>query len=466
MEGCDLSDGQQTVDNNPRKKKRKSRQQDLLIHLDLLVDRISIWHSLEYEADFLAVDVSKGKDSMKTWGMDMLGAFCMDVIVPFFKNRLPDQVAMVVKKFGGPANSPEKTRKPSNKERAKDNKKSSSNTINEKPAQRRGLHRTPTEVDSPATKRVPALVRASTDTLLLSKPAFKRENSEIPLGAIPFLREQKKPRKDSAEKLRLMQKRMINVNEVNPSKKRKKPADEELRAAIENIKRPNRGEAGRVVVEEREKRVAKPPGRKQDQRKILNSRTNIQVAATPKNHRKVDVFQRESQVSKPAIMEDVEAIPSTGAASRILDTVKRASTREAIITETPSISRVKTLDLFAGGHTRRSSGSLNFGTVVSQPTCETDSLSVTAPDMVFVTPIKPTKRHTIPTFEPSTPKSSLPKAPLFPTKTVEAYVPSTPQKNIPVTPQKNIKETPQKSVPATPGNIYDTLGWDDYPVDD
>jgi DNA replication regulator SLD3 len=461
----ETTEGTRAVDKAPAKKKRRSRQQDLLIHLDLLVDRMAIWHSLEYEADFLAVEVSKSKDSMKTWGMDMLGAFCMDVILPFFKNRMPEQVTMVVKKFGGPTHSPEKTRRSLTKEKTKDDKKTSKNPAMEKSSQRRSFHRTPTEVDSPAAaKRVPGLVRASTDTSLLSKSGIKREVSEGPLAAIPFLREQKKPRKDSAEKLRLMQRRMINLNDIAPSKKRKAAVDEEVRAAIESIKRPNRGEVSREVAEEREKRVSKAPvrGQKQGQRKILNSRMNIQVAATPKNHRRVDVFRREADASQPAVLfEEPEAIPSTGAASRILDTVKRVSTRDAI-TETPSIGRVKKLDLFAGGHSRSGSGSLNFATIASQPANKAGDLSTFGgADMVFATPVRPTKRATVPSFELSTPKTNLmpPMSNLvFPAKMMEGVIPTTPQKSIPVTPQKSVRETP--------GNIYAALGWDDYPVDD
>lgn len=451
-----------TVGKQSARTNRKSRQRDLGAHLSLLVSMVLIWQDTGPEADIMSLEVSVGQSSKKAWGIDMLGEFCMDVVVPFFKSRIPDQVAMVVKQFGGPSNSPEKHRKVFAKDRSKDLKRSTSNLASktDKASQRRALHRFPTEVEPPAgPKRIPGLVRASTDTSLLVKAGIKREGSEGPvnLSALPFLREQKKPRKDSAEKLRLMQKRTVNLCDIGPAKKRKAPDQEEIRAAIESVKRPNRGEAGRVIIEERERRVATSAGAG---RKTLNARMNVQVAATPKNPRKIDVYRRESQLSQPAIVEEVEveAIPSTGATSRIIDTVKRVSMRESV-TETPSLHRLKRLDLSAGGHSRSGSGSLNFEKDESSIS-QARSLAIGPTESIFATPRRPTQSRSLPYTEPVTPKSIHMKS------TDRSFDDNIDAQAIKVTPQQTKAATPLKDKSEASGNIYAALGWDDFPIDD
>ncbi|KAF2667643.1 hypothetical protein BT63DRAFT_297296 [Microthyrium microscopicum] len=440
---------------NAKPKRKGKKELDLAIHLDLLVDKMAIWHSIEYEADFLAVAPATGKDAMKTWAMDRLGAFCIDVIIPFYKSRVPDHVATMVKKFGGPSNSPEKPRKsaPSrHKDKPKD-KPNAKDAAATKPGQRR-LQRTATDSQQhSATKRSPLLTRSNTEPAYMLLDRVKREGSEHPLSALPFLGEQKKKvRKDSADKLKLLQRRVVSLKDMGPSRKRKVAADDEIQAAIAAIKKPNRGGIGREAAEERERRVGASAGagaRKQDSRKALNPRSNVQVAATPRHNRKVDIFaNKPSDTQRLSIMEEeLQHVPSSGAASRVPDTEVRASVVD-MISETPSVSRVKR-GLFESMKPP-SKFSLGLGSLNEVPEAEspmhTNTLHTT--NTIFATPVRPRSRSTF--NDDSTNHDEHNTVSDSPTLTRKQPI------NIPATPEKSIHKSP---------DIFDAMGWNHVEID-
>ena len=90
LEASDLSDSSPTVDEKnselketgpqtaDEKVKRKRKPQDLKTTLDLLVDKLTIWQSVEHEEEYLPLTQGNGQKDNK----DRLGSFCTEVIIP------------------------------------------------------------------------------------------------------------------------------------------------------------------------------------------------------------------------------------------------------------------------------------------------------------------------------------------------------------------------------------------------
>jgi hypothetical protein len=60
--------------------KRKKKEQDLSLLLDLLVDKLTIWQSVEHGGDFLSLAQISGQRGSQS--KDWLGSFCTEVIIP------------------------------------------------------------------------------------------------------------------------------------------------------------------------------------------------------------------------------------------------------------------------------------------------------------------------------------------------------------------------------------------------
>jgi DNA replication regulator SLD3 len=65
-------------------KKRIKKPQELTLLLGMLVDKLTIWQSVEQDSQLLAAGVDSAMDSVNTWNKDRLGAFCVEVIVPLY----------------------------------------------------------------------------------------------------------------------------------------------------------------------------------------------------------------------------------------------------------------------------------------------------------------------------------------------------------------------------------------------
>ncbi|KAF2496163.1 hypothetical protein BU16DRAFT_509008 [Lophium mytilinum] len=282
------------------KKKRQKKVQDIKLLIDLLLDKLCIWQSVEQDEDVsYQAKGSKSGDALdanfsKSANGDRLRSFCVEVIVPFYMSRLPEQAVSINKRLGGPvAASPAKRKsiKPPTTSR-KSGEPSESD-----PKKRRTLGRVATDTSmQPAHRPTPSLHRSATDSALL--PGLKREASEVPLSAIPF---QRSP-STASNRQALSQFNRLSKREVDLTTKsatalarisRQKRVEEELKDAISTLKKPQRGLAVGEYVEDAEKRGLGPANRSRKPanptRKILQ---NVQVTATPRRSRKTkDVAQ-------------------------------------------------------------------------------------------------------------------------------------------------------------------------------
>ena len=277
------------------KPKRKKKLDDVKLLLDLLLDKLCIWQSIEQEG-VLDFDVNKEDDGSAA--NDRLQSFCIEVIVPFYMNRLPEQARMVNKKLGGPAPlSPPKRKamrppavsRKSGEPKEPDAKKS-----------RRSLARVATDtVGRTGSARAPSLARSATDSVILN--GIKREGSEVPLSAIPFQRSPSNAARQSASHLKLLKGREIDLASTSKAAaaraKQRKRVEEDLQEAISALKKPNRGLAAGSYADDIEKRGLGSLGSASRSRKpattVRKVQKDIQVTATPSARRKTkDMIQQ------------------------------------------------------------------------------------------------------------------------------------------------------------------------------
>ncbi|KAL1637994.1 hypothetical protein SLS58_009111 [Diplodia intermedia] len=303
-------------------KKRKSKKpQDLNVLLDLLLDRLCIWQSVEQDETLVKVPKSgSGKNdtltpsSGKSETSDKLKNFCVEVILPFYMSRLPERAAAINKRLGGPSASPAKTSgSASSTHRSKPGEAAVRTDPRAAQKKRRPLARVATEnAAAHQPPRHPSLTRSSTDPLLLP-PNLKREGSDAPsLSSIPL--QQKETSQTSSSRNSLSQferfsRRTIDLDAMsksNEAKLRKKAhVERELEKAIGTLRKPNRGAALKDVADTADSRrqaqassssssssrgngggggVSKP--RVPVTRKAGGGNNTVLVGATPKRGRK------------------------------------------------------------------------------------------------------------------------------------------------------------------------------------
>jgi hypothetical protein len=416
-------------------KKRKKKLDDIGLQLDLLLDKLSIWHATE-EAGILDFDAKPTQQygnadgSSKAGASDRLRDFCIEVIVPFYMNRLPEQALMINKKLGGPAhNSPPKRKamKPPVISR-----KSGDSKEPEAKKSRRSLARVATETMGRSTDRVtPSLSRSVTDSALVR--SVKRETSETPLSAIPFRRSPSRNNRRSVSQYRHLEGRELDLTTpsaaVTAKLKQKQRVEEDLKEAITALKKPNRGLAASGYVDDVERRGLGPASRSRKQpnpvRKVVK---DIQVTATPRVGRRTkdmveqtpyhhhphgisNPFARFSTTTAPHSSEF--CIPASGSRqpAMVPATVQRSATARNLahqnVAETPS--KAPNIKTFDSGAARRTI----FATPLKPNVVAPRDGSVEPASHVFDTPAKvigsspPTKANVPPTTITATPTKSL-----------------------------------------------------------
>lgn len=272
-------------------KTKSKKTDDLSLLLELLIDKLCIWHSLDTDL-MLDENSIPAKDKKSP---NELRNFCIEVVIPFYLSRTPDHAANANKKLGGP--TPSATTKP----------KPGSSTHRSKPADlergerkpRRPLHRVATEIATSSKRPGPPSLRHSvTDPLRI-----KREVSEaLSLSQIPSFREasvtsQNPPQTGSRRSsgiahLRAREVDFTSLKAANDAKlKKKKEIDEKIKEAIHAIKKPNRATVSKEsadVAEQRRlmanARARGPVGKgKAGAREKEKEREKVSVAATPRN---------------------------------------------------------------------------------------------------------------------------------------------------------------------------------------
>jgi DNA replication regulator SLD3 len=454
-------------ENEPREishdqpKKRKKKLDDIALQLDLLLDKLSIWHATE-EVGILVFDSKAAKqqdsaDSNGKNGNDRLHGFCVEVIVPFYMSRLPEQALAVNKKLGGPviASSKRKAIRP-----PLASKKSGDSKEPEMKKSRRSLARVATDTaGKTGRKETPSLARSATDTALLRQSSIKRETSEAPLSAIPFKRSPSRARQ-SMSQLRHLQGREMDLTATSAAAaaklKHKARVEDDLKEAIATLKKPNRDLAAGSYMAEIEKRELGSANRSRKQanpvRKVVK---DVQVTATPRVGRRTKnvveqtpVYYHQDPFVRPsateAVLQSDLVIPSSGIrqpSSVVPGTIQRSVTVRELaqpgIAETPS--KAPTTKLFTSGAARR--------TIFATPVKSSTRLFDADPhptSNIFETPVKaahsssPTDIHAMPPIIAATPvKTAVSQEEIAPITFM--------------TPEKQAEEP----------SIYDALGWND-----
>lgn len=462
-EGSVENETQPLDDTQSKPKKRKRKLDDVGLQLDLLLDRLCIWHATE-EAGILDFDTKPthhydDSDGATNGGAsDRLRGFCIEVIIPFYMNRLPEQALMINKKLGGPAHTSPPKRKAMKPPVT--SRKSGEPKEPEAKKSRRSLARVATDTMRKTTERVtPSLNRSATDSALFA--GIKREVSEAPLSAIPFQRSPSKNNRRSMSQFRHLEGRELDLTTpsaaVTAKLKQKQRVEDELKEAIIALKKPNRGLAAGGYVEDIERRSLGPVSRSRKQanptRKVVKDvqvtatprvgrRTKDMIEQTPNHHHHVgNPFARLS--TNTARPSSDFCIPSSGApqsASVVPGTVQRSATARhlahASIAETPS--KAPNTKTFESGDARRT---------------------------IFATPLKPTRASQDTGHSPvshmfESPAKVVGSSPPSNTKTMPAVL-ATPTKSVNRLPNETASAAFPKPVQETEPNIYAALGWDD-----
>lgn len=447
-------------DTQVKAKKRKRKLDDIGLQLEFLLDRLGIWHDTG-EAGILNFEAKQTQPQDNADGpgkgvaSDRLREFCIEVINPFYMNRLPEQARIINKKLGGPAHTTPSKRKAmrppaisrkSGEAQEPDTKKS-----------RRSLARVATDTVRRSTDRfTPTLNRSVTDSALVK--GVKREGSEAPLSAIPFSRSPSRDNRRSMSHFQYLAAREVDLTTPSATAtaklKQKKRVDEEVQDAITALRKPNRGLAAGAYVDENERRGLGQASRSRKQANpVRRVGTDVQVSQTPKAgrrtknmveqtpiHHNSNPFTRLSTTAAPPSSDF--CIPSSGARRPDLvpGTVQRSATGRKLardsIAETPS--KAPSTKAFESGAARRTI----FATPVRANTA----------------PLARDSKATSHIFE--TPAKAIGSSPFTTNHDQSTAITATPTKPSSAPPaEANLLES--KNVDIEEPSIYAALGWDD-----
>ncbi|KAI1363976.1 DNA replication regulator SLD3-domain-containing protein [Xylaria arbuscula] len=458
---------------------KKRNKHNLPFLLDVHADRLCIWQSTALdEVNVNESQASSRPESRKSLRStsDPLKDFCVDIIVPFFSARLPEQCDSINRKLGGPVLIPPKlTRKtdltPKVKSKpggaakrpvlSKSTRNLESFLSKETERNRRSMSRGPSGVI--------ALMRsASTPTL----PLLKREASEpLSLISIPQADGSTHQGKHPSSADPLSAKRRAETRQ-----KKDAFVKAELQNAISALRRPNRESVGKAMAEADERRAVTSLSQLRKSRKPTQyNRFQSVVKATPVGSRFHDVLakERNSQLSMPQQFNAIDEehilpslmVPSSATRKRSREAAfgREPATRSTLgPTLTPDHILTTPAKANAGGH---------------------DFLSAAQPDEGLVLASSPvmSRKFSQPTFIAKTRPTTLGhrdsgvEMPTSPAAiNILAETPVKPQQNnlstsidhyITVTPVKTKKDNSVKdNIENKPGKkmtIFERLGWDD-----
>ncbi|KAI5865118.1 DNA replication regulator SLD3-domain-containing protein [Durotheca rogersii] len=293
--------------------------------LDIHADRLCIWQSTALEGVKLSADphASSGSEAQKPLGAvsDPLRDFCVDIIVPFFSARLPEQCDSLNRKLGGPVMMPpplpthlkskksETPIKPKQKPSVPKSKLVTKRPASSRPsvALERVLSRE-TERQRRSISRGPGGVIALMRSV--STPMLKREISE-PLSMTGI------PKADStvSQEKAAPPFMSTSIRRKSEAEKAKKEAlvNAELQDAITVLRRPNREVVGKAMAEAAERRATISLSQLKKSRKpTQHPHSQSVVKATPIGKRSIDVLGN-NQRARPQDAKSVEAdqIPSS-----------------------------------------------------------------------------------------------------------------------------------------------------------
>ncbi|KAL1960956.1 hypothetical protein VTO42DRAFT_4844 [Malbranchea cinnamomea] len=261
---------------------KTKKSQDLNTSLELLLDRLCIWHTVNLDHGLLT-DVSKDPRKAQSPGQitdsGKLREFCTEVIMPFYAARIPDQCRTVVRKLGGPV-----LLSPSCLEATIQNGTSASwpgTSVKSMPTNKsRRTFQSVSTHDPPVTKRKVPTVRRSATTSGI--PELKRESSESDLLS------HTRNARGGIQKPKRLDTREVDLDTIAKQHKAKLrtmgtlfEGRTELDPTIDGLKKPSRTLVARGSIVGRATSPNHPSNSKNADRHTLNQR--IQVVATPKS---------------------------------------------------------------------------------------------------------------------------------------------------------------------------------------
>ena len=328
-------------------KPKGKRKQDLQALLEMLLDKLCIWQSLHSNSpDKTGRDTKRENLDEQT---NQLSTFCVEVIVPFYKSRVPKLAAMINKKLGGPtAASPDKPRAPASRKPGEPAARHAPDEAIRKPLARVStdtLNRSRLASAHSASVRHPSLHRSVTDSeLSFIKREPSRESSQasldrIPLAAGPLLSQQRQKRANLMPQLSAFSKREVDlyaVSTANEAKARKKrDVEAKLKEAVEMLKKPNRALAVKELKPRTDEKFADALSKAKASSRVAERSTpavsaaatgtsgvrvdNVHVTSIPRHVRNVAATPHK-HASNPATAQ-----PSRSAESRVLSSSLRPS---------------------------------------------------------------------------------------------------------------------------------------------
>ncbi|KAF2746468.1 hypothetical protein M011DRAFT_468557 [Sporormia fimetaria CBS 119925] len=457
--------------------KRKKKSEDISLLLDLLLDKLCIWQSVDQDG---ILDFDKKGDGAEKVGQagagDRLQNFCVEVIVPFYMSRLPEQARMINKKLRGPVHMSPPKRKAANSGPASRKSKEPKETDSKRPRRSLGRVATDTVALTNPTRRgtTPSLNRSTTDPVLTA--LIKREPSEVPLGDIPFQRSPSKAARSSVFHLKHLKGRQIDLSAPSAAAeaklKQRKRVEEDLQDAILALKKPNRGLAAGSYVDDIERRGVGAPNRSRKpaitSRKVLKG---VQVSATPRVGRKMKQVVESTPIRRRGHVDVPDApaasdfcIPSSAVRSVVPGTVHRG-----VVERTAGVAAISETPTKAPSRKQLAPPNTHGGAIFATPAKRRlipESLpgNRSSPGTIFATPLPPKPRRGIEdnpnkqdVFGDSAKVNlSLPEVPV-----ALAAALTTPTKTRPVVYGSGAANTPQPVQENAEVSIYDALGWND-----
>lgn len=256
-----------------------NKRQDLRPDLDILVDRMCIYHSVSIIDSTTSDEAKRRSGETGNEVGDKLRDFCCTVILPFYRHKAPELVKEISRKLGGPDLSPKRPIISSRTTSSSRAKPGATTDPRRRSIPRRTLERVLSEEQSSRQSSPPVLMRSATAPLGSGCSRVSVETVQRPSS------------RGSLQKSRSFTSREVDL--VASSKahtaKRKKLANlakqkEELDAAIHALKKPNRGLVGMEIMAGIEKRRAEQDTSRRSTlgRSWSGQALDLQIAATPK----------------------------------------------------------------------------------------------------------------------------------------------------------------------------------------
>ncbi|KAA8625479.1 SLD3 multi-domain protein [Pyrenophora tritici-repentis] len=407
----------------------------------------------------LMLEINDGADANgRSDSNDRLHSFCVEVIIPFYINRLPEQALIVNKKLGGPTHSQSSKRKAMKPPLTSRNSGDSKEPEIKKP--RRSLARVATDNTGRTIERTtPSLNRSATDSALPEH--VKREGSEVSLSSIPFRRSPSKSNRQSMSQIRHLQGRQIDLAQPSAAAsakiKQRQRVEEDLQEAILALKKPNRGlAAGGYAVDNEQRGLGLANKSRKPTTTVRKTIKDVQVSATPRAGRRTK--------------DIVEQTPSRHQHNPFIRLPAGEAPGSSDLCIPSSTVRPPAFMVPATGHRRPTARDVAQSTIAETPSKVPDSRVFSSEPVrrkIFATPSK--------AAAPS-PDGRLPPPPQVletPAKNFGSSPPgnsNSPPRRVVATPSKSGSGLPKGFAPVpfslpdtheAETSIYDALGWND-----